>query len=465
VTKYLIFGIIGLSFMLVAISGTTIAVAFPDITSEFNVSLILAGWVLSINQLMATAIMPLGGKAGEIFGAKRVYLVSMGAFIIGSLICALAPHIGVLIFGRLLQASGLGAILPVATTIISDTFPEARQQAIGFFASILPIGNIIGPNIGGWMVESFGWRSTFWLNIPLGLIVFIASARLFKSGQREGGKLDLLGTGYFSGGLSAFLICLSTLGDVKSVASGLLPAALFMAAMVLLVAFYRREGRITNPLVDLDFLRLKPFLAANLFNLFYGAAALGVMSFVPLFATSVYGMSTLESGIILTPRAVGMVLATLVTSYYLPRLGYRGPLLTGVGIIAASTVLLGLEPKALDILGMHFSAVFLVGTLLFFAGAGMGILAPAANNACIDLAPDRIAMITGLRGTFRQGGSAVSIAATALVLHFFTDIGHGFTMVYWGLAVLLLLVSPTIFMMPKSPKDLMPGLRTGKAAA
>jgi EmrB/QacA subfamily drug resistance transporter len=464
VTRYFVFGVTSLSFLLVAISGTTVSVAFPVITSEFHVSLILASWVLGINQLMATAFMPLGGKAGEIWGTKRVYLISIVVFTVGSLICALTPDIWVLIFGRFLQAIGLGTILPLATSIVSEAFPESRQQAIGFFSTILPIGNIIGPNIGGWMVESFGWRSTFWLNIPLGIIVIIVSLKLLKSGKGQGGQLDLLGTGYFTGSLSSFLIALNTLGNIQSGVSWLLPIALVIASAVLMLAFLRREKRIENPVIDLQLIVKKPFLAANIFNLFYGTAALGVMNFIPLYATSVYGMSTMASGFILTPRSVGTVIASIVTSLYLPKWGYRGPMLVGTGIIVLSLFLLGFEPSGINISGIHLSGTFIIGALLFLAGVGMGITAPAANNACIDLLPEHVGTITGLRGMFRQSGSAISIAVTSLALESSAAMSRGFSIVYFGMGIVMLMTIPVVFAMPKSATDLSATPKRGRLA-
>ncbi len=463
-TRYFIFGVTSLSFLLVAISGTTVSVAFPQITTEFHASLILAGWVLGINQLMATAFMPLGGKAGEIFGVKLVYLISLAVFTIGSLLSALAPNIEILIFARLIQAIGTGSILPLATTIVSEEFPNSRQKAIGLFTSIMPIGNIMGPNIGGWLVQSYGWRSTFWLNIPLGIIVFLISLKLLKSGKGEGGQLDMVGTGFFTGSLSAFLIALSSLGDVRNGASWVLTVALFTASIIFMIAFLQREGRIKNPVIDVQLLTKKPFLAANIFNLFYGSAALGIMSFVPLFATSVYGMTTLESGFILTPRSVGMVMASVITSLNLPKWGYRWPMVTGTGVIVLSLILLGLEPSGLNILGTQLSGAFLLGAILFLIGAGMGITAPAANNACIDLMPERIGTITGVRGMFRQSGSAISIAVTAVVLDFIPDMGRGFMVVYYGLAIILMLTVPVIFAMPKAAGDLYTVEKTGQPA-
>jgi MFS family permease len=460
VTRYFIFAVTSLSFLLIAISNTMVSVAFPEITSEFNVSLILAGWVLGINQLVATVFMPLGGKAGEIWGIKRVYVLSIAVFIAGSFISAIAPNIWILIGGRFLQATGLGTILPLATVIVSDEFPDNRQQVIGLFTSFLPIGNIVGPNIGGWMVESFGWRSTFWLNIPLGLIVIFVSMKLLKSKKGDGGKMDLLGTGYFTGGLTAFLVALSTLGDVKNGGAWLISLALFAAAVISLIAFYQREGRVENPMIDLEFIKSNPFLAANVFNLFYGMAALGIMQFIPLFATSVYGMSTIASGVILTPLSAGMLIGSIITSIMLPKWGYRGPMLTGTGIIVFCLIMLGLEPSKIIIFGIQLSDAVVIGVILFLTGLGMGIISPAANNACIDLLPQRIGTITGLRGMFRQGGSAISIALTSLLLEVIPDMNRGFTVVFYGLAVILLITTPVIFLMPKSAKESCPMVST-----
>jgi len=450
VTKYVVFAVTSLSFLLVAISGTTVSVAFPIITSSFNVSLILAGWVLSVNQLAATAIMPLAGKAGDIFGGKLTFLISIAVFTIGSLLGAIAPNIEFLIAARFIQAIGLGSFLPLGTAIVSAQFPQARQQAIGLFTSIMPIGMIIGPNIGGWLVDAFGWRSVFWLNIPLGIIVFIASFFLLRPGKREEGKLDLAGAGLFTGSLSAFLIALSQMGSTHSESSWIVSGLLLATAIVLMVVFIRHEGKIKNPIIDLQVLKERPFLAANMFNLLYGISVLGFMSFIPLYATSIYGMSTLESGLILTPRSVGTMAASIVTSISLPKWGYRGPMLFGTGIMVLSLFLLGIELTGINVLGIHLSGTMILLTIMFLSGVGMGVTAPAANNACIELMPNRIATITGVRGMFRQSGSAISIAVTSLILQNFRDMNHGFTVVCFGLAAIMVITTPLIFAMPKA---------------
>jgi MFS family permease len=410
---------------------------------------------LTVNQLAGTAIMPLAGKAGDIFGGKRTFLISIAVFTIGSLLSAIAPNIELLIAARFIQAIGAGSFLPLATSIVSEYFPDARQQAIGLFSSVFPIGMIAGPNIGGWLVESFGWRSVFWLNLPLGIIVFIFALFILKPNKAQGGKLDMTGAGLLTGMLSAFLVALSEIGSSRDATSWTIFSGLLALTAVLFFLFMRHERRTKEPIIDLEVLKGKPFQASNYFNLIYGAAVLGVMSFVPLYAISVLGMSTLASGLILTPRSIGQLVSSLVTSMKLPKWGYRWPMVAGTSIAIISLILLGLELSDIGIFGIHLSGVLLLGIFMFFTGFGSGAVAPAANNACIELMPNRIATITGVRGMFRQSGSAFSIAISAMVLENFSY-NTGFRIVFLGLAAILAFSIPLIFAMPRSAKESCP---------
>jgi MFS family permease len=139
-------------------------------------------------------------------------------------------------------------------------------------------------------------------------------------------------------------------------------------------------------------------------------------------------------------------------------------MVTGTGFIVLGLLLFGLEPSGISIFGIQLSGAFIIGAVLFLIGAGMGITAPAANNACIDLMPERIGTITGVRGMFRQSGSAISIAVTAVVLDYIPDMGRGFMVVYYGLAIIMMMTVPVIFAMPKSAGDLRPVEKTDRAA-
>lgn len=454
-SKYLIFASVSLVLLLAAINGTSVAVAFPEIVSSFDVSLVMAGWILSVYQLVATVVMPIAGKANDILGRKPTLLFFLGLFTLGSLLCAIAPNVPLLILFRFIQGIGGGGFLPSAAGIVADEFPNSRQQAIGLFTSIFPIGQIIGPNLGGWLTEAFGWRSIFWFNIPLAICAMIATAVLLRPGRKKEQHIDVLGALLLAASLLTFMVGLTALGNGDTQLSWALAGVLFPCSAALMVVFIRHEVKARDPVIDLVVLKERRFVAANIFNLVYGAGALGVVSFVPLYIVSVHGMSVFESGIMLTPRSVGMMLASTVTSIFLLRWGYRRPMLIGTAAIVISLFLLAMvRPGVNEVLGIPLGSTTLLLAIMLLAGIGFGTSAPAANNACIELMPDRVATITGVRGMFRQGGGAVGIGVASLVLeHSAGNMGRGFYFIFLSLGLVTMMTAALIFAMPSSPYD------------
>jgi MFS family permease len=225
---------------------------------------------------------------------------------------------------------------------------------------------------------------------------------------------------------------------------------LFTAAIVLLLVFWRHQGRTANPIIDSRVLRDKPFIAANIYNFLYGMGVLGVFSFIPLYAISVYETTILESGLIITPKSIGMIIASLVTSIYLVRWGYRRPMLLGTAAVSLVLILLAFESPGFGLFGWRLSGIVVLSMIMLLSGLSVGAIAPAANNACIELMPDRVGTITGVRGMFRQVGSAISISITALILNNMGDMNRGFRVIFVGFAAVLLLSIPIIFLVPKS---------------
>lgn len=266
-----------------------------------------------------------------------------------------------------------------------------------------------------------------------------------------------------SGCLASLMGGLSLVGYASTPQLWLMVALLLCAAGVLVVLFLRHESRASDPIIDVDILREKPFLAANIFNLVYGAGVLGVMSLVPLFSISVYGVSYLESGLILTPRAVGMFVTSLIVSMFMMRWGYRRPILAGTGLTMLSLVLLSLEAKHLTMLGQGLDSITVLSFIMLVMGMGVGLSAPASNNACIELMPERAATITGIRGMFRQAGGAVSVTLATLVLHETGDPAAGFRIVFISLAVVMVATLPAIYAMPRSPRDTSCQRNSGRA--
>jgi Na+/melibiose symporter-like transporter len=231
----------------------------------------------------------------------------------------------------------------------------------------------------------------------------------------------------------------------------LLVGLFFTLGAVLIVVFLFWEHRAKEPIIDLELLKNKPFLAANAYNLVYGVCALGIFSLIPFYAVSVYGMSTLQSGVLLTPRSIAMMVASTLTSFFLVKWGYRWPILIGTLIVTVNLILFALQPQSIDIDGLHIGSTLLLFLVVGIAGIGHGTATPAANNACIELMPDKVATITGLRGMFRSLGSTFGISIATIVIHAMGDVHRAFYVVMLASAALLLISLPTIFMMPASP--------------
>jgi EmrB/QacA subfamily drug resistance transporter len=453
-SSYLIFGTVGLGLILAGITNSAVSVAFPVMTKSFNASLVQAGWILSIFQLACIIVMPLAGKACDVFGKKFTIILSISLFASGSLLCAIAPNISLLIVFRFIQGLGAGSFFPVAMGIVAETFPKKRQQFIGLISSIVPIGQIIGPNLGGWLVPSFGWRSLFWFTLALAIVVLILIVSLIKSKAPEGGHFDLVGIGLLTGGLFGIFLGLSQLenrGGNQSTASLIVAILLIVVGLILMALLMRSISRAKEPILDWVVLSGRPFLAANIFNFILGACYFGILSFMPLYVVSIYNMSTAASGLIMTPWSIGVMLSSTITSFFLVRWGYRKPMIIGCAIVIIGLSLLACEFSGIKILGLNLSVTMLLLGLTFLLGIGIGVALPSSNNACIDLMPDRVAGISGVRAMFRNIGGTFGISVSSLLLSNAGTMSKGFTLVYFGLAAILLLGLPFIFRMPSSP--------------
>jgi MFS family permease len=444
--------VIGTSLILCSMSGSIAAVAFPQIMADFKTSIVGTGWVLSIYQIVATVTTPLGGKASDIFGSKRLFVICLILFFMGSLGGALAPDLITLIVFRFVQAIAYGGLLPCAVSLAVDQVPHYRLQLIGLLPTIGATGQIIGPNLGGWMISAFGWRSIFWLNVPTSLILIVCAQSLFKNTSKEKGRLDITGSVLLTGLLSAFLFDLTLLAEPDI--PWLMVGCLFVLFIAMMVAFIKYETKTATPIIDITLLKEKRFLAMNLFNVFTGISNFGISSFIPFYMVSLYAASTLASGAILTPRSIMVIIIAGITSMMLPRWGYRRPILIGSICVLAAMLIFGFQPQDMSIGTLQIASIVIIGSSLGLSGF-FGMAGPAINNALIDTMPDRVATIIGIRGMFYQCGGAIGIAVISIILNVFKDnLAQGFAIVFYGLAALMLLALPMIpvFATTASPK-------------
>lgn len=454
--RYIIFGLVGLALLMGSIDNTIVAVGLPAMQAGLRTSLLLIGWTITVYQLGQLIVLPLAGKLSDELGRKRIFLAAIVIFTSASFLCGFAPNVYVLIACRFLQALGGGAFLPSCTGIVAELFEEHRAQAVGLFSSIFPIGGVIGPNIGGLIIDHLGWRYLFYINVPLGIAVIVLTWLLYHPAKEESRRrsVDFAGVALYGTAILGLLIGLTWIGQSPRALTHQ-PAvwALGVAAIALLVAFVWHESRTAEPMLDLELLRQRPFAAANLYGVIWGAGIFGFVSFLPTYAQLHYHMSATEAGALLTPRGIVMILVSTLASFYLIRSGYRLPMIAGVLIVIASLILTSLGPEHPSVLGLPISNFLYLAAVISLLGVGFGLSGPASNNAALDLAPDKIAAITGVRAMFRQTGGTLGTGTMIFVVSLFSDHARGFQITFLALAPVLLLIVPVVFLIPDTARD------------
>lgn len=449
IRRYVIFGTISLALLMSAMSMTAVIVALPEIATGLNTPLIWVGWIITSFQLAQSVAMPLSGRLSEQFGQKRVFIIAAAIFGLSALGAGLSSNIAMLIILRVIMAAGGGAFMPSAAGIVSELFPRHRAQAIGLFGSIFPIGGILGPNLGGFLVHQFSWRWAFLMNVPVAGAVVVLAWLLIPQARHDAKQhLDILGAMLFVSGILSFMLGLTLLGADYG-----LPLAaiwgLLVLSVVLLLIFWRHEVRTVQPIIDVEILQMRPFIASNIYNILFGVTVFGLFSFMPLFAVTEYGFNTLMSGVVLTGRSIAMIVVSAVTSLFLlRRVGYHPLLIGGLLLVAGSVFALSTGAKDVSLLGLPISNFWLLTGMLALGGTGMGFANPAANNAGMELLPSKVSSIIGLRGMFRSLGGVLSTTIIFFFLAGYADKGQGLREIFLILSFLTLLAIPIVFMMP-----------------
>jgi EmrB/QacA subfamily drug resistance transporter len=448
---YVVFAVTALALLMGSVDGTIVNVGLRTMEAELNTNIALLGWTLTGYTLTQTIIMPLAGKLSDEWGRKRLFLGAVAVFTISSAAAGLAPNVYFLIVFRVLQAIGGGAFLPSATGIVSDAFGERRGTAIGLFTSIFPLGGIIGPNLGGFLLDHTTWRWIFYVNVPIGVLLlvmglFVLPASRPAASQR---KVDVMGASYFAAAMFGVLYGMTNLATNSNASHDPVMWISFGTGLLMLVLFLSHEMRTPAPMIELELLKWRPFAAANAYNFLYGVAAFGLFSFIPYYASYAYNMTPGESGLILTPRSIAMASMSTVSSFLLFRAGYRKPMILGVLVVAASLVLMSRGFHDVVLFGWHMPNLLMLALIVTLSGLGVGIGGPASNNASLDLVPEKVAAVAGLRGMFRSTGGTLGTAAITLYLSHQPDPGIALQHIFLALAVVLCGVIPFVFLIPE----------------
>ncbi len=451
VHRHVVFALVAITEFTFVMQFSMVGVSLQQLLDDLAAPLRWGGWVLTMFMIGRVVAMAVVGRLSERLGATVVYALGFAAFAASSALCAAAPNIYVLIIGRALQGLASGGLGAAGMTIVGDSYGTQRARAIGYLSSVLPFGAVLGPTVGGLIVDHFGWRWTFGFNVPVGFAACVLSIALLPRGARRAGQaMDLPGIGLIALAVTALVYALTELARKDGAADPTVVGGTIALALVAGVLLVRQERRVRVPVLPLDLLRQPGLIAANAIAFFFGVCWQGVFSLLPYYVQSAYGLSASQAGGIMAPRALVMVLMSAAASFLLPRTGYRWPLL--IGLVGQSLVLLAFSRGLHEpvIAGQLVHSVAWLTAVSLGAGLAFGAANPAMNNAAIDLAPDRIAAIAGMRGMFMTLGGTVGIAVVVLFGAQGATIAGGIETAFLVFSAVMLL---TTLLIPRVPEQ------------
>lgn len=368
-----------LATFLSAIEGTVIGPAGPTIVSDLG-DVSLLSWIFTSYLLTMAVSTPIFGKISDLFGRKPVFLIGVGLFLIGSLLCCYAENMQSLILFRAIQGIGAGAVVPVTFTIIGDIYSiEERGKVQGMISSVWGISSLLGPLIGGYFVDYLGWPWIFGFNIPFGLLaMWFVGTYLKEDIVKQKVHIDYLGAITFTVGITSLLIALSLGGHSYPWGSPFI-VTLLLAAVVFLAAFLIVERKAKEPIVPLELLKIRNVTLSNIAGLLTSALMIGLTSYLPLWIQGVQGGNATTSGLALAPMSIGWLIGGIFAGRLLMRLGSRYTSLIGLtGIVAGSSGLIFLSGDSpswlllfyMFVYGLGFGFSFTVFTIIAQSSVG-----------------------------------------------------------------------------------------------
>jgi EmrB/QacA subfamily drug resistance transporter len=391
---------------------TVVNVAIAAIAEDFGSSLNTIQWTITGYTLALALVIPLTGWAADRFGTKRLYLATLSIFLIGSVLCGLAWSAESLIAFRVLQGIGGGMLMPAGMTILTHA---AGPERVGRVMSVLGIpmllGPILGPVLGGWLVESFSWRWVFFINIPIGLVALTMCWRYMEFDRPQPhAPLDWLGFALLIPGLAAVIFGIAQINAIEGVTITsprvLIPVAIGFGALWM---FTHHSLRAKYALIDLRLFKDRIFGACT-GTLFLGLIAVfGGLLLLPLYLQTVRGESPSSTGLLLAPQGLGAVIALPIAGWLADRVPIGRIVPVGLGLIAISFwALTDLTPT---------TGYFYFAASVFVMGAGMGVtMVPMFSGAMRTLTKPQVARASTSINIVQQSGAAIGTVVLSIVL-------------------------------------------------
>ena len=399
-----ILAICSMSLLIVGLDVTIINVALPTIGRDLHASISGLQWTLDAYTLVLASLLMLSGSTADRLGRRRTFSIGLSVFVAGSFLCSISPNLALLVVARMLQAVGGSMLNPVAMSIITNTFtvPRERAQAIGVWASVMGISMALGPVVGGMLVNASGWRSIFWINIPVGLAALALTVRFIpESRAPRARRIDVVGQV-----LVITLLSSLTYGIIEAPnrgwGSGLIVGCFALAGSSL-VALLVYEPRRHEPLIDMRFFRSVPFASATVIAVCAFASLGGFLFLNTLYLQDVRGLTPLQTGLDTLPMALTAMVLSPLSGRIVGRHSSRRPLVVaGVATLVSCVMLERISPST--------SFTWLFSSYVVF-GVGVGLVNPPITNAAVSGMPRAQAGVAaGIASTSRQIGQTLGVA-------------------------------------------------------
>src|SRR4051795_11762339 len=389
---------------------TVVNVAINTLAHEFNTELSTIQWIVTGYTLALATVIPITGWAADRFGTKRLYMLSIGLFVAGSALSGAAWSAESLILFRILQGLGGGMLMPCGMTILTRAAgPQRVGRVMAIIGVPMMLGPILGPILGGWLVDDFSWRWIFFINLPIGAAALIASMRILpKDSPHAGERLDVLGFFLLSPGLALMIY-----GLAQSASSGgfgtvrvWLPA---VAGFLLIVAFVLHGLRTPHALIDLRLFKNRTFAASSGTLILMIISVFGAMLLLPLYLQQVRGESAFDSGLLLAPQGIGAMIVMPIAGQLTDRTGVGKIVIPGLILLLLST--LGLTQLSGD------TSYWLLSLDLFIMGVGMGFsMMPLMSGAMQTLRRAAVAKASTSLNIIQQVGASIGTAVMSVIL-------------------------------------------------
>jgi EmrB/QacA subfamily drug resistance transporter len=421
-----VFGALMLAMLIAALDQTIVSTALPTIVGDLG-GLTQLSWVVTAYILTSTISTPLYGKIGDLYGRKRIFQGAIVIFLVGSMLCGLSQNMAELIGFRALQGVGAGGLFVGSQAIIGDIVsPRERGRYMGYFGAVFGLATVAGPLLGGFLVDHATWRWVFYINVPIGIAALVATGLvLHLPRQRREHRIDYLGASLLGAGVTC-IVLLTTWGGTEYPWASAQTLGLGLGAVALLGAFIQVERRAVEPILPLSLFRNSVFAITNAAGFIIGLALFGSIVFLPQYLQIVKGEGATNSGLLLVPMMVGLLITSIVSGQLISRTGrYKiwpilGTAVTVIGLFLLSTMGAATPPIV--------TAAYMVVLGLGLGGV-MQVLVVVVQNS---VTQKDIGVATSTATFFRSMGGSIgvpifgAIFSNVLIAKLVTDLPKGF---------------------------------------